>query len=136
MDTVRLKQFVETFWDASILPSITDYIRIPNKSPAFDAKWVEHGYMEQAVRLMEAWARPQVEALPGELGRNRARDGRGAPEDEDRRHQPPLTRPSRRASDDESTPRGSRRALIARNSSRRGYMARTASGVVVASLAR
>src|SRR3954469_6337739 len=65
MDTDRLKQFVETFWDASILPSITDYIRIPNKSPAFDAKWVEHGYMEQAVRLMEAWARPQVEALPG-----------------------------------------------------------------------
>ena len=78
----------------------------------------------------------QVEALLGELGRNRARDGRGATEDEDGRHQPPLTRPSRRASDEESTPRGSRRALIARNSSRRGYMARTASGVVVASLAR
>jgi acetylornithine deacetylase/succinyl-diaminopimelate desuccinylase-like protein len=65
MDTARLKQFVESFWDDSILPSITDYIRIPNKSPAFDAKWVEHGYMEEAVRLMEAWARPQVEALPG-----------------------------------------------------------------------
>jgi acetylornithine deacetylase/succinyl-diaminopimelate desuccinylase-like protein len=65
MDTARLKQFVESFWDDSILPSITDYIRIPNKSPAFDAQWVEHGYMEDAVRLMEAWARPQVEALPG-----------------------------------------------------------------------
>lgn len=65
MDTHRLKHFVETFWDGSILPSITEYIRIPNKSPAFDPKWVEHGYMEQAVTLMEGWARPQLEAFPG-----------------------------------------------------------------------
>ena len=36
MDTDRLKSFVETFWENSILPSITEYIRIPNKSPAFD----------------------------------------------------------------------------------------------------
>ena len=56
MDTTRLKDFIETFWEDSILPSITDYIRIPNKSPAFDPKWAEHGYMEDAVKLMEAWA--------------------------------------------------------------------------------
>src|SRR5258707_203059 len=60
MDSTRLKNFIETFWDDSILPSITDYIRIPNKSPAFDPKWAEHGYMEDAVKLMEAWARPQL----------------------------------------------------------------------------
>ena len=65
MDTTRLKQFVETFWDDSILPSITEYIRIPNKSPAFDPQWVEHGYMEEAVKLMEAWARPQLDGLAG-----------------------------------------------------------------------
>ena len=65
MNTDRLKQFVETFWEDSILPSITDYIRIPNKSPAFDPKWVEHGYMEDAVRLMEGWARPQLDAFAG-----------------------------------------------------------------------
>ena len=34
MDITRLKQFVDPFWDDSILPSITEYIRIPNKSPA------------------------------------------------------------------------------------------------------
>ena len=56
MDTSRLTHFIETFWEDSILPSITEYIRIPNKSPAFDPKWVEHGYMEDAVKLMEAWA--------------------------------------------------------------------------------
>ena len=65
MDATRLKDFIETFWEDSILPSITDYIRIPNKSPAFDPKWVEHGYMEDAVTLMEAWARPQLGAFPG-----------------------------------------------------------------------
>ena len=29
MDPNRLKQFVDPFWDDSILPSITEYIRIP-----------------------------------------------------------------------------------------------------------
>jgi acetylornithine deacetylase/succinyl-diaminopimelate desuccinylase-like protein len=65
MDTNRLKAFVDSFWDDSILPSITEYIRIPNKSPSFDPKWVEHGYMEDAVKLMEGWARPQLDGLPG-----------------------------------------------------------------------
>ena len=64
MDSQRLKQFVDPFWDDSILPSITEYIRIPNKSPAFDPQWVEHGYMEDAVTLMVAWAKPQLAGFP------------------------------------------------------------------------
>ena len=65
MDTNRLKQSVGTFWDDAILPSITEYIRIPNKSPAFDAKWAEHGYMEDAVKLMEGWARRYLSSFAG-----------------------------------------------------------------------
>ena len=65
MDTNRLKHFIEAFWEDSILPSITEYIRIPNKSPAFDPQWVEHGYMEDAVTLMAGWARPQLDVFPG-----------------------------------------------------------------------
>src|ERR1700751_3263160 len=65
MDTNRLSQFVGTFWDDSILPSITEYIRIPNKSPMFDPQWAEHGYMDDAVRLMEKWARSKLPSLPG-----------------------------------------------------------------------
>jgi acetylornithine deacetylase/succinyl-diaminopimelate desuccinylase-like protein len=65
MDTNRLKHFIETFWEDSILPSITEYIRIPNKSPAFDPQWAEHGYMEDAVTLMENWARAQLDGFPG-----------------------------------------------------------------------
>ena len=65
MDTDRTRRFVDTFWDDSILPSITEYIRIPNKSPHFDPQWVEHGYMEDAVKLMAAWAEPELAAFPG-----------------------------------------------------------------------
>src|ERR687898_3264402 len=65
MDTNRLKQFVGPFWEDSILPSITEYIRIPNKSPHFDPQWAEHGYMEDAVKLMVGWAKPQLAGFPG-----------------------------------------------------------------------
>lgn len=63
MDTQALSQFVDKKWDEEIVPQLIDYIAIPNKSPMFDANWREHGYMEQAVTLMENWARAQ--AIPG-----------------------------------------------------------------------
>jgi acetylornithine deacetylase/succinyl-diaminopimelate desuccinylase-like protein len=65
MDTARLSSFVGTLWDEEIVPKLVEYIRIPNKSPMFDAHWVEHGYMEQAVSLMSDWARAKLAALPG-----------------------------------------------------------------------
>ena len=67
MDTNKLKTFCETQWDESVIPSITDYIRIPNKSPAFDPKWAEHGFMERAVTLMENWAREKIKGLKGAM---------------------------------------------------------------------
>lgn len=59
MDIARLNRFVAGLWDESIVPQLVDYIRIPNKSPMFDANWVANGYMAQAVALMESWARAQ-----------------------------------------------------------------------------
>ena len=59
MDSRQITDFVSAIWDAHIVPQLVDYIRIPNKSPMFDAKWAEHGYMDQAVALMETWARAQ-----------------------------------------------------------------------------
>jgi hypothetical protein len=65
MDSSRLKQFVDPFCEDSILPSITEYIRIiPNESAAFDPQWVDHGYMEDAVTLMVASAKPQLGGFP------------------------------------------------------------------------
>lgn len=65
MDNARIQSFVEGVWDEEIVPQLVEYIKIPNKSPLYDTKWVENGYMEQAVELMCNWARPKVEQLPG-----------------------------------------------------------------------
>lgn len=65
MDTTRLSHFVSGLWDDEIVPQLVEYIRIPNKSPMFDKDWVAHGYMEQAVTLMETWARSKLPALEG-----------------------------------------------------------------------
>ncbi len=65
MDTARLSRYVSGLWDDEIVPQLVDYIRIPNKSPMFDAQWVEHGYMDAAVALMERWARSKLGQLPG-----------------------------------------------------------------------
>ena len=63
MDSTALSGFVGGLWDEQIVPQLTEYIRIPNKSPMFDAQWVEHGHMDRAVALMETWARAQP--IPG-----------------------------------------------------------------------
>ena len=52
-----LTQFVDQTWERDIVPALTEYIRIPNKSPLFDPQWREHGHMERAVALIEAWCR-------------------------------------------------------------------------------
>ena len=62
-DADRIREFVASKWDAEIVPQLVEYIRIPNKSPMFDADWVANGHMENAVQLMESWARAQD--IPG-----------------------------------------------------------------------
>ena len=64
IDTQKLTAFVSRVWDTEIIPTLTDYIRIPNKSPAFDPDWAAHGHMDKAVALFEAWARAKVSSIP------------------------------------------------------------------------
>ena len=59
MNANTLKSFVDKQWDESIVPAITDYIRIPNKSPLFDPQWREHGHMDKAVKLIADWCKAQ-----------------------------------------------------------------------------
>ncbi|MEO8669809.1 MAG: M20 family metallopeptidase [Tahibacter sp.] len=59
MNIENLREFVSATWDQDIVPRLVDYIRIPNKSPMFDAQWAEHGYMDQAVELLAGWAKRQ-----------------------------------------------------------------------------
>lgn len=55
MNQQRIKSYIDALWESSITPALCDYIRIPNKSPAFDADWQAHGHMERAVTLARDW---------------------------------------------------------------------------------
>ena len=59
MDTSKTESFVNAMWDDSIIPELCEYIKVPNKSPMFDPDWEKHGYMEEAVRMMERWCLEQ-----------------------------------------------------------------------------
>ena len=65
MDFAKVSVFMDRIWDDEVIPVLTDYIRIPNKSPAFDADWEKHGHMEQAVTTFADWAKGKLAQLPG-----------------------------------------------------------------------
>ena len=62
MNTEQNFNYVNKMWDESILPALTKYIAIPNKSPHFDPNWKKNGYMDAAVELITNWCRDN--ALP------------------------------------------------------------------------
>jgi acetylornithine deacetylase/succinyl-diaminopimelate desuccinylase-like protein len=69
MNTTLLSS-VSTQWDASIVPQLTDYVRIPAKSPHFDPQWETNGHIERVIRLAEAWVKKQpVRGLAVEIVR-------------------------------------------------------------------
>jgi acetylornithine deacetylase/succinyl-diaminopimelate desuccinylase-like protein len=69
----QTRKLVDTRWDGSIVPTIQQYIRIPNQSPLFDPEWEKNGHMAAAVALARQWAEQQgvaglrleVQQLPG-----------------------------------------------------------------------
>jgi acetylornithine deacetylase/succinyl-diaminopimelate desuccinylase-like protein len=65
MDIGGARQAIEACWDGEIVPALIEYIRIPNKSPAFDPGWAEHGHMDAAVALFERWARARLPLFAG-----------------------------------------------------------------------
>jgi acetylornithine deacetylase/succinyl-diaminopimelate desuccinylase-like protein len=70
IDGDRTRAFVQRAWDQDIVPALTEYIRIPAKSPMFDAQWAEHGHIDRAVGLITDWARRRkIEGLQIEVVR-------------------------------------------------------------------
>ncbi len=51
-----IRETIATRWETSILATLEEYIRIPNKSPAFDPDWHAAGHMQIAVELLSQWA--------------------------------------------------------------------------------
>ena len=68
-----VRNHVAEVWSKEIVPALSDFIRIPNVSVAFDPAWAEAGHMARAVALVADWlrARPiegatvEVQELPG-----------------------------------------------------------------------
>jgi len=65
LDIAKTIKLVDQCWADEIVPALVEYIKIPNKSPAFDPDWAAHGYMDEAVALFERWARAKLPSLPG-----------------------------------------------------------------------
>jgi acetylornithine deacetylase/succinyl-diaminopimelate desuccinylase-like protein len=59
VNPTSLVSAISTQWDDEIVPELTSYVRIPAKSPHFDANWESNGHIERAIRLAEAWSRRQ-----------------------------------------------------------------------------
>ena len=47
---------INKFWDDKIIPTLIEYIKIPNKSPSFDPDWEKHGHMDKVLDLAVNWA--------------------------------------------------------------------------------
>jgi acetylornithine deacetylase/succinyl-diaminopimelate desuccinylase-like protein len=52
-----VRNYIEQVWNESVVPELVEYIRIPNKSPAFDREWHPNGHIEEAISRFAAWAR-------------------------------------------------------------------------------
>jgi acetylornithine deacetylase/succinyl-diaminopimelate desuccinylase-like protein len=53
------KQFLSEQWDQSVVPVLTEYIKIPNQSPEFDPEWETNGLLLKAMHLLVDWAKQQ-----------------------------------------------------------------------------
>jgi len=60
MDNKALIGWVDKFWENKILPTLFDYIKIPNKSPSFDKNWKENGHMDKVLNMAKDWARKHL----------------------------------------------------------------------------
>ncbi|HVA79837.1 MAG TPA: M20 family metallopeptidase [Candidatus Binataceae bacterium] len=56
MDPKTTADFLAKLWDESAIPELQEYIRIPNKSVAFDPEWKAHGHMGRVVERFRKWA--------------------------------------------------------------------------------
>ena len=55
MKSDKLIKHIHNFWDNEIVPTLVEYIKIPNKSPSFDPDWEKHGHMQKVLELAVQW---------------------------------------------------------------------------------
>jgi acetylornithine deacetylase/succinyl-diaminopimelate desuccinylase-like protein len=55
-------KWTEDLFASSIVPTLVEYIKIPNKSAMFDPDWRKNGHMDKATELLASWARSHLPA--------------------------------------------------------------------------
>jgi acetylornithine deacetylase/succinyl-diaminopimelate desuccinylase-like protein len=59
LNPTSLAELIFSQWDTEIVPRLIEYIRIPCKSPHFDAEWEANGHIEAAISLAWRWCLSQ-----------------------------------------------------------------------------
>src|SRR5512146_2533087 len=59
MNVADIRRILDRRWDEELVPLLADYVKVPAKSPAFDANWAAHGHLTQVVQSAHAWAAAQ-----------------------------------------------------------------------------
>ena len=68
LNAAQLQSEIDHAWDTDLVQQLTDYIRIPAKSPLFDPQWAAHGHIDAVVRNAADWVRAQkIEGLTLEV---------------------------------------------------------------------
>ncbi|WP_114969772.1 M20 family metallopeptidase [Rhodoferax ferrireducens] len=68
LNAAQVLSEVTRAWDDDIVHRLEDYIRIPAKSPAFDADWAQNGFIDTAMWDAATWVQSQkVEGLTLEI---------------------------------------------------------------------
>ena len=57
MNKNQLEHFIRETWDEDIIPALIKYIEIPCKSQLFDKEWKAHGFIDEAMNLLQQWAK-------------------------------------------------------------------------------
>jgi len=60
MNLADLLPFISRKWDEDLVARLVEYVRVPAKSPMFDASWALHGHLHAVVKAAEAWSRAQA----------------------------------------------------------------------------
>ncbi|MFN0302153.1 MAG: M20 family metallopeptidase [Burkholderiales bacterium] len=59
MASPDLQAFIDRKFDDDVIPRLIEYIRVPAKSPAFDANWAVNGHLATVIQSAERWSRAQ-----------------------------------------------------------------------------
>jgi len=55
VEQTTVRETVSGLWENEILPSLSELVRIPALSQAFDANWAENGHLDAAVQHVRGW---------------------------------------------------------------------------------